>query len=377
MKIKVDFVTNSSSEVFGVVLADSATVAGLLAFLGILLSGCKEVSEAPPDEEGSSAPENETPDVLDEAETMAKKIANAALEDAKKQEQIVKDAYSEAQNALDSAKTALQNELDETQKTWAESEKTIDKSDPGYADFKKQYDDYMDYLKTQMDQTDYQKQMIEYDKAQKQAEMDSKTEWVKQRQADYIAVKEETALLQAVAKGYNVPGYNTDSVNDRLKQLAEREKDLGKVLSDNNANIDYTAQDRGSIGPSKESEELNNKIRAEKEKLEKEKENASAAKRAQLEDEMNKNIEEYKKQMKTADRFDMATKAAEGVQFGADMAVEGLSYVTGPAGQQIKLAYTAGKGIASGIGEGMADPKKRCKAPCKRYLECRDGGSKG
>ena len=53
----------------------------------------------------------------------------------------------------------------------------------------------------------------------------------------------------------------------------------------------------------------------------------------------------------------MATKAAEGVQFGADVAIEGLSYVTGPAGQKVKLAYTAGKEAASGVGEAMADPR--------------------
>jgi hypothetical protein len=363
MKIKVDFVTNSSSEVFGVVLGDSLLVGGILGGLAILLSGCKEIAA-----KGTGAPEIKQVEVAGDAEAIAQEIAKAALEDARKQEEIVKDAYREAQDTLDSARTALQKELDECRKTWEESEKTSDKTDPGYANYKKQYEDYMDYLKSQIEQTEYQKQMVEYEKAQKQAEMDSKNEWVQRQQADYIAVKEEKAMLEAVARGYDLPGYNTDSVNVRLKQLQEREKELSKVLSENGADIDYTARDRGSIGPSPESKALNDKIIAEKERFERESEAADAAKRAKLEEDMKKNIEEYEKQMARANRFDMATKAAEGVQFGADIVVEGLSHVTGPAGQQIKLAYTAGKAVASGMGEGMADPKNAAKHLAKGIL---------
>lgn len=362
MKIKVDYVTNSSSEVFGVVAADSAVVGGLLAALLALLKGCTSVAQE------AAVSGAKTAGVMDDAEKIAQEIAAAALEDAKRREEIVKDAYSEAQNTLDGAKEALERELDECKKAWEESEKTADKSDPGYEDFEKQYAEYMDYLKSQIEQTEYQKQMVEYEKAQKQAEIDSKSEWVKQRQSDYIAVKEETALLEAVKKGYNVPGYNTQEVNERLKQLAERERELSKVLSENNAGMDYTAADRGTIGPSPESRELNDRIRAEKEKFEKEKKDADAKKRAQLEAEMKKNIEEYEAQIKRANRFDMATKAAEGIQFGADVAIEGLSYVTGPAGQKIKLAYTAGKAVAGGMGEGMADPKNAAKHLAKGIL---------
>lgn len=370
MKIKVDFVTNSSSEVFGVVLGNAAVVGGLLGWLSVLLSGCS--TQTDDTESGlikaTTTTGSNTDNVIGDASSMAQEIAKAAYEDAKRQDEIVKDAYNEAQGALDSAKSALEKELAETQKTWADSEKTIDKTDPGYADFKKQYDDYMDYLKTQIAQTDYQKQMIDYEKAQKQAETDAKSEWARQRQADYIAVKEEKAMLEAVAKGYNVPGYDTEAVKSRLKQLNDRENELGKLLSENNATIDYTARDRGVIGPSPESKALNDKIIQEKLKFEEDAKKANAKKRAELEKKMEENIEEYKKQMARGDRYDMATKAAEGAQFGADVLIEGLSHVTGPAGQQVKLAYTAGKNIASGMGEGMADPKNAAKHLAKGIL---------
>lgn len=362
MKVKVDYITNSSSEVFGVVAGDTALVGGLMALILALFAGCKVESQT------NEITMPATQDIVVDTSAMAESIAKGVMEDAKEQEKIVKDAYTEAEGTLDSAKTALENELSETQKTWSESEKTIDKNDPGYDAFKKQYDDYMDYLKDQIAKTDYQKQMIEYEKALKVQEMESKGEWIKQNQADYIAVKEEKAMLEAVAKGYNQPGYNTVAVTDRLKQLEEREKELSKVLGDNNATFNYTARDRGSIGPSKESKDLTDKILAEREKFDKESAKASVEKRAALQAEMDKNIAIYEEQIKKANRYDLATKAAQGIQYGADIAIDGLATVTGPAGKQIKLAYTAGKSVATGVGEGMADPKNAAKHLAKGIL---------
>ena len=45
MKIKVDYVTNSSSEVFGVVIRDGLVVSGLIGWLLMLLNGCRAESE--------------------------------------------------------------------------------------------------------------------------------------------------------------------------------------------------------------------------------------------------------------------------------------------------------------------------------------------
>jgi hypothetical protein len=362
MKIKVDYVTNSSSEVFGVVAGDTALVGGLMGLLIALFAGCKIQAQS------NEINEPATQNVVEDASAMAQKIALGVLEDAKEQESIVKDSYDEAKGTLDSAKSALEKELDETNKTWLESEKTIDKKDPGYEAFKKQYDDYKEYLNDQIAKTEYQKQLVEYEKTKKIEEMESKTDWVKQQQADYIAVKEEKAMLEAVAKGYNQPGYNTSAVTDRLTQLNAREEELDKVLGANNATLDYTAKDRGSIGPSKESKDLTEKIRAEKDAYEKESKKATKEKKEALQTEMDKNISIYEEQMKKANRYDMATKAAEGIQYGADTAIDGLSNVTGPTGKNIKLAYTAAKGLASGMGEGMADPKNAAKHLAKGIL---------
>jgi len=284
MKIKVDHVTNSSSEAFGVVIADSALVIGAGLTLAALFKGCSMSKESQSDY-GDYVEPVETGD----SQAMADAIAKGVMEDAQKQEQIVKDAYDEAGKALDDAQKALNSELEAVQKQWETSESSADKSDPGYEDLKQQYTDYMDYLKSQIKNTQLEKEAIEAEKLAKAAEIDSKSEWVKMNQNDYIAVKEEKAMLEAVAKGYNVPGYNTDAVKQRLEQLNQREKELSKVLKENNADFDYQAKDRGEIGPSKESLELTEKIRKEKEEFKAASEKVDANKRLELEKKMQKN----------------------------------------------------------------------------------------
>lgn len=360
MKIKVDHVTNSSSEAFGVVAVDSALVIGAGLTLAALFKGCSMSKESKDD--------YVEPVETGDSQAIADAIAKGVMEDAKKQEQIIKDAYDEASKTLDDAQNALSNELDAVQKQWEQSESSVDKSDPGYEDLKQQYTDYMDYLKTQIQTTKLEKEAVIAEKLSKEAEIDSKSEWVKMNQNDYIAVKEEKAMLEAVAKGYNTPGYNTDAVKQRLEQLNQREKELNKVLKENNADIEYTAKDRGEIGPSKESLELTEKIRKEKDDFKKASEKADAEKRIELEKQMQKNIEAMEKANSSSRNWDLATKAAESAQWGADVAVEGLSHVTGPAGKTIKTIYGAAKEVGSGLGEGMADPKNAAKHLAKGIL---------
>ena len=57
-------------------------------------------------------------------------------------------------------------------------------------------------------------------------------------------------------------------------------------MKENNADFEYQAKDRGEIGPSKESLELTEKIRKEKEEFKKASEKADADKRIELEKKM-------------------------------------------------------------------------------------------
>lgn len=286
MKIKVDYVTNSSSEIFGIVLQDSGIVGLLLAGLLILFEGCQISAET------EVLAKEQIHSTIVDTSAMAQQIAAAVEADAKRQEELAKGAYSEAENALAQAHSTLERELEETKRLWEESERTADKTDPGYAELKKQYEDYMNYLNTQIQQANYQKQMVEYEQAQIKAQIESRNEWIRQQQTDLIAVKEEKAMLEAVAKGYNLPGYDTSAVKTRLQQLSEREKEIANILSENNASIEYKPVDRGSIGPSQDAKELNEKIRAEKKRIEAEKKAADKEKRKELDAQMEQNIKQ-------------------------------------------------------------------------------------
>lgn len=349
MKIKIDHVTNSSSESFGIVVIDTAATMVSVGAASAMISAAKAA-------------------VFGDAKKIADEIADAVAKDADMQNAAHIEGYTEAEKILDQEIKNIDQEISDLKAQWEESNKTADPDDPGTANLKKQYEEYIEYLESQKQQKDYEKYVIEVNKAEKQAEIEAKQEWVKQRQVDMIAVKEEQALLKATLGGYGKAGFDTKDIEFRLKQLAEREKELSKTLAENDASIDYVARDRGEIGPGAEFKKIVDDYAREKEKLTKEMEKANEEKYKQLQEKMIKLNQEMDEAAKSASRWDMATKAVEGVQYGADMAVEGLSHVTGPAGQQIKLAYKAGKNIAGGMGEGMADPKNAGKHLAKGFI---------
>ena len=342
MKVRIDFVTNSSSESFGVVVVDTIATIGATGAALVMIESAKQA-------------------LMGDSAKVAKELAEAVAKDAENQEQKALDAYSEAEKIINGELGNLQTEMSELQKQWEESDKTADKTDPGYDNMKQQYEEYMNYLKNQVQTKEYEKYMVEVEKAEQQAAVESKNEWINQRQTDMVAVKEEMALLQATAKGYGSQGYDTKDIQDRINQLQQREKELAGVLKANNAEFEYTAKDRGDIGPGVEFNKLNKEYAKNKAEMEKAMQLADEKRRTEILANMAAAEAEYQKQMAAAGRWDLATKAAEGIQFGADVAVEGLSHVTGPAGKSIKLAYTAGKSVASGVGEGMADPKNAGK----------------
>lgn len=342
MKIRIDFVTNSSSESFGVVVVDTIATISTTGAALVLVESAKQA-------------------LMGDSAKIAQEIAKAVEADAQSQSQHVLDSYSEAENIINKELSNLQNEMAELSKQWLESDQTADKSDPGYDQLKNQYEEYMEYLKNQVQTKEYEKYMVEVEKAEQQAAAESKNEWISQRQTDMIAVKEEMALLQATAKGYGSKGYDTKDIEDRLKQLQQREQDLSNILKSNNAEFEYNARDRGEIGPGAEFDKLTKQMAKKRAEMDIAIGLANETRRKELKAAMEAAEAEYAKQMAAAGRWDMATKAAEGIQFGADMAVEGLSHVTGPAGKSIKLAYTAGKSMGAGLGEGMADPKNAGK----------------
>ena len=343
MKVRTDFVTNSSSVSFGVALTQS-----LLSVLGTL-TAVSAVTAA------ETAARTAGESVLSSAEEAAKKIAESAVRDAERIEAQVDQAFSGEELSLNQEGRAVRAEIEAYQEQWKTAQEGADPKDPGFQKLKEQYDAYFEHLKGKLADLESRKYELQVVRAQEEAAGEAKNEWVRGRQQDLIAVLEERSLLEASVKGYGQAGYDVKAYEERLKQIAEREQELRGQLRENNADIEYTARDRGVIGPGKEFDKINREYqRLQKEKEEALKKTQDAQERAALESRMQEALKELEEAQRSAARWDMATKAAEGVQFGADLAVDALANVTGPAGKTIRKVYMGAKGVAGGIGEGMA-----------------------
>ncbi len=166
------------------------------------------------------------------------------------------------------ARDAAQKARDEAQKykdMWEESEKSADKSDPGYQKLKDQYDDY---IKSQEDaaadaegRADALKGQREADEAAAKEAADRKAQWISDRQEDLKAAAEEKAHLEAVIRGAQQGGFDTSEHQTRLNQLNERLGQLHGQLGKEGADIDYTARDRGTISVGKEFAEAGQKAK--------------------------------------------------------------------------------------------------------------------
>jgi len=361
MKIKIDHVTNSSSEVFGVVLADSAVAAGLVFMLDAVSNTIRMSGPA------QQIDELQSERILD-AEKIASRVTEGVLEDARTQEKIVKDAYTDALSTLNTATSGLQTEISKIKKDWEAYDKGADKMSSDYQVRKDKDDAYLEYLNFQLKQTESQKKALLEDRSEKFALINDRDAWIQQNQADYITIQEQKALLRSLYES----DPNTQDAKalwmDCFSELERRELDLDKTLMSVNAKCEYQALARGKIELNNETKEKMLQLNEAKKAFESELETADAASKAKLQSAYNKKTTKLREEILAAQRFEMANKASEGLQYGADVAISGLVEIAGPAGAQIKIAYTAAKTLVLGIKEAKKDPKHRAKLLAKAIL---------
>ena len=330
MKFRQDFVTNSSSTSFGAASL-AAGLAAVLSSFGI------SVSAAAAEEMLSGT---DIPDIP----------KNGPDRDFDPESLVNSDAdYSEKLNKID-------KEISEYQKEWESIKDTLDKED--YNKTKKEYEEYIDYLKN----TKVQAEGIEFEKQiqkiSEEAEKEYKNQWIDERKKDLESTREQIEFINASIKGYKQAGYDTKEAERQLNVYKARENELNRTLKKEGVEHNYKAKERENIGLSKSVAELvatvDEKYNKILEGLKKEK--IDRRKKEIIE----RNIEairaesaEYMKFAGTADKY---LKTAEGIQAAADVGVDALEKITGPAGKVIKKAYVGGKGLGSGVGEAMADP---------------------
>lgn len=361
MKVRSEFVTNSSSTSFGASFGDALIALLLgLGLSGMECGGDNSNSGSKNEGGGSSSSDAEMDSVLAAAAQAAQDAANQMAQGQDAADALVNNILGEEGAKLDAQNAKLEAEIDAYTKQWQESQATADKTDPNYETVNKQYQDYIDYLKGQKDLVAAQKYELQVAQAQKAAEDAAKTDWVKQQQEDLVQTLEQKSFLQAVANGYGKQeGYDIGKVQSQLDALNQREAAIRGTLQANKIDFDYTAKSRDDIGPSKDILDLKAKHEAKMQQLQNEinaeKEVRNNARRDALIKEREWQEKVFNQQMSKAAFFNGLTKGAETIQKAADVGVEALSHVTGPAGKYVKGIYKFSKGVAGGVGEGMAN----------------------
>lgn len=338
MKVRTDFVTNSSATSFGVATVE-AVITSVLTGMGVASFWAAEAAAQafgaiPPGGPGASVGAGG-------AQATVPTIDESGL--------------SPEERSLNAEARSIQAEISDYRDQWRQARRGANPDDPDFKKLKAQYDAYFDYLDGKLADVDTRKYDLKVKEAEAQAAKEAKEQWIKDRQGDLMATLEQKSLLEATIKGYGKAGFDTKDAEQQLADFSRRERELRGQLKDNNAEIDYQARDRGEIGPGAEFQQMvadRARIKAEAEAAMKKA--ADDAKRAKLDAEMKKNLAELDAAMKSASRWDRATKIAEGIQVGADIAIDTLANVTGPAGKTVKTAYLGLKGVAGGVGEGMA-----------------------
>jgi phosphopantetheine adenylyltransferase len=361
MKFRTEFVTNSSSTSFGAAAGDIVlAIAGIIALIGVQFGPKTETpAENEPGTDSDNPQKSELDAILEASEEAARQAADNLVADAETRDDMVMDILSSQENQLNAQATKIQDEINQYQKQWQEAQQGIDPNDPDYTNLKKQYDDYQDYLKNQLDDVSSQLDEIQATRIQEQIAQQSRNSWIERQQQDLVQVAEQKSFLEAVAAGYGAhQGYDIARVNRQIADLTNREKELRNILKSNNAEINYTARTRDPIGPDKDSIKLNEQYRAQKEALQRQAEAAKKAndskRRAELEKQQAWLEKDMQNQASKAAFWNFMTKAAETTQVVADVSIDVLSKVTGPAGQSVKLCYLGLKGVGSGVGEGLA-----------------------
>jgi hypothetical protein len=362
LKIRTEFVTNSSSTSFGASFADA--LAGLLTGLAIIGCDCGAGSSDEDNdssgEEGGGEEDAILQGAMDAAAQAAKEAAGQMAADAAAKDALIGNILDVEGAKLNAAGSKIDQEIEAYSKHWADAQASADMTDPNYEKMNQQYRDYIDYLKSQREKIEAQKYQLAVTLAEEEAAKAAQSDWLKQQQEDLIQVQEQKSYLQAVASGYGqYKNYDIKAVQSQLEALNEREAALRGTLKANNAEINYTPKERSPIGPDPEiirlqeehrrkMAELQNEINAAKEAL-------NNARRDEIIREQQWQQKVAQNEMAKASFWNVLTKAGEITQTAADTGVDILSNLTGPAGKTIKTAYTGLKGLAGGLGEGLAN----------------------
>lgn len=329
MKVRLDFVTNSSSSSYA---AGAVSAVQQVILLGALL-GVTDMDAFM--------------DLMMPGRQKAKTVEAPAPTSGEPDRSMDWDDFIHSDMDHDAKLSRLDREIENYRQEWEDMKDSLAEED--YAKTKKEYEDYMDYLRDMKDAAEEVEYQKEVEKAMQQAAEEARESWIDQRKDDYVNTQEDISFIKANIAGYKNSGMDISDLESRLEMLEARAKQLKGMLKDEDVEFNYTAKTRAPIGPDPEL------MRIKQAYEQKVKQIMSEAQKRKRKDEIRVMMRQAKKEfdeaMADARQADKYLKVAETVQVGADMAVDGLAMVTGPAGKTVKIIYLGAKGAASGGAE--------------------------
>lgn len=357
MKIKVDHVTNSSSEVFAVVVQDSVVVGTLVAGMTALFNAYRlQFSHS----------DLTLPQMLDlnEASTeYAKAMTQAMIEDARSNEATMREAFDVALPMLEETKARLTQELQvlkQLQTSLDSSSTTPNALGDSSPQLRfQQASDYEQYLTGQINQTDALKSVILEKKQAVNDVFTSSENAIDESKRAWLDLQHEKKLLQSVSDGHGPLGYDSSVTLERIQDLNAKDDELFKLIQKNDALSTWANRPLPAKTISEEAKVLHAQLITRKETYQKDlkAKGVTAEQKAQLKASYEADVQTLQAQLKQQNRYDLAAHAVNSVTYGADSLVDALILLDVPFGGLLKTAVLAAKAGAMQAKTGLQDRK--------------------
>lgn len=357
MKIKVDHVTNSSSEVFAVVVQDSVVVGTLVAGMTALFNAYRfQFSHS----------ELTLPQMLDLNEASleyAKAMTKAMIEDARSNESAMREAFDVALPMLEETQARLTQELQalkQLQKSLDSSSTALHTSDASSPQLYFQHaSEYEQYLTGQINQTNAFKSVILEKKQAVNDVFTSSENAIDESKQAWLDLQHEKKLLQSVSDGHGPIGYDNSVTLDRIQDLNAKDDELFKLILKNDALSTWANRPFPAKTISEEAKALQAQLITRKEAYQKalKIKGVMAEQKAQLKASYDADIQTLHAQLKQQNRYDLAAHAANSVTYGTDSLVDALTLLDVPFGGLLKTAVLAAKAGTTQAKTGLQDRK--------------------
>jgi len=228
-------------------------------------------------------------------------------------------------------------------------------SEEDYEKVKSDYDNYIHYLTEVKDacatfenEKELEQEMNDY--ADQYA-----ADWENNRKNDIVNVKNDIAEIKATIAGYRANGFDTDELEAQLLQLQSYEQDLESMFEDENIDFTYSAADMDPIPPSPEMIAIQQEHDQKMQEL-LQQAIANEQRKDEIRAQMIQNAKDYQRELENAGFWGKAAFVANVISGAADMAVDVLATLTGPAGAVVKVKYDLAKNLGATATDVAWDP---------------------